>query len=165
MREFQDVPVKLHIYDLSHGLARTHSEALLGRQVCGAYGCKRAAITTTPQTDAITTTSQPDAITTTSFSPQIEGVWHTGVVVGDTEYYYGHGIHAARAGRTIAGSPDRVIDLGNTSLATEVAESYLVALSEGRFSPTSYNIVHNNCNNFADEFSRFLTGQGVPVCF
>lgn len=95
--------------------------------------------------------------------PQIEGVWHTGVVIGDTEYYYGHGIHATRAGRTIAGSPDRVLELGNTSLAAEVAESYLVALSEGRFAPSAYNVVHNNCNNFADEFARFLTGNGVPV--
>ena len=65
-------------------------------------------------------------------TPQIEGVWHTGVVVNDTEYYYGNGIHATRAGRSPAGTPDRVVELGATTLTQEVADSYLVALSEGR---------------------------------
>lgn len=96
-------------------------------------------------------------------TPQIEGVWHTGVVVNDTEYYYGNGIHATRAGRSPAGTPDRVVELGATTLTQEVADSYLVALSEGRFAAANYNLLRNNCNNFADEFSRFLTGEGVPV--
>lgn len=84
------------------------------------------------------------------------------MVVGDTEYYYGHGIHATRAGRSPAGHPDRVVELGATALTTEVVDSYLVALSEGRFAANNYNLLRNNCNNFANEFSRFLTGQGLP---
>lgn len=43
---------------------------------------------------------------------QLEGIWHTGVVVAGIEYYFGGGVQRARAGRTQFGQPSQVIDIG-----------------------------------------------------
>jgi hypothetical protein len=39
---------------------------------------------------------------------QLDGVWHTAVVVDGAEYYFGMGISKAAAGRTRFGQPDQV---------------------------------------------------------
>jgi hypothetical protein len=31
-----------------------------------------------------------------------------------------------------------------------------------RYTAETYNLLDNNCNNFADEAAKFLTGTGVP---
>lgn len=40
------------------------------------------------------------------------GVWHTAIVVGGVEYYYGGGVQQAPAGCTPFGQPQDVILLG-----------------------------------------------------
>lgn len=45
---------------------------------------------------------------------EIEGVWHTGVVVFGKEYFYGGGICWDTPGKTPYGNPFRTIDLGDT---------------------------------------------------
>jgi len=40
---------------------------------------------------------------------QIDGVWHTGVIVHGYEYYFGGGIQASRPGQTMAGNPTQII--------------------------------------------------------
>lgn len=66
--------VRLHVYDLSQGLAKQLSPVLLGRQ--------------------------------------LDGVWHTGVVVDDgktaIECYFGAGVSFSSAGQTRFGKPDQV---------------------------------------------------------
>ena len=64
------IPVHLHVYDLSQGMARSLSPVLLGRQ--------------------------------------LDGVWHTAVVVAGKEWYFGQGISCGRAGATRFGTPDQV---------------------------------------------------------
>lgn len=44
--------------------------------------------------------------------PQIAGIWHTSVVVGGFEYFYGGGVQKAMAGSTPYGHPVEVVDLG-----------------------------------------------------
>ena len=56
---------------------------------------------------------------------QIEGVWHTAVVLGHTEHYYGQGLQSAPAGRTPFGTPVQVVDLGATHLPQDVIEDFL----------------------------------------
>jgi desumoylating isopeptidase 1 len=63
-------PVQLYVYDLSHGLARSMSGALLGKQ--------------------------------------IDGIWHTGIVVYGVEYFYGGGIQYATPGQSMAGQPTKI---------------------------------------------------------
>ena len=43
---------------------------------------------------------------------QIAGIWHTSVVVGGFEYFYGGGVQKAMAGSTPYGHPVEVVDLG-----------------------------------------------------
>ena len=43
---------------------------------------------------------------------QIDGIWHTSIVVGGLEYFYGGGVNQARPGSTPFVQPLQVIDLG-----------------------------------------------------
>lgn len=95
--------VQLYIYDLSNGLARQMSMALIGKQVCmcgqSPPGASPSALLCNPLTPKF-------------FLVQLEGVWHTAVVVGGREYYYGQGIQDAPAGSSPFGNPLQVVDLG-----------------------------------------------------
>jgi hypothetical protein len=44
--------------------------------------------------------------------PQIEAIYHTSIVVGGMEYFFGGGINVQRAGSTPFGRPMQVLDLG-----------------------------------------------------
>uniref|UniRef100_A0A061SAR9 Desumoylating isopeptidase 1-like isoform x1 n=1 Tax=Tetraselmis sp. GSL018 TaxID=582737 RepID=A0A061SAR9_9CHLO len=92
---------------------------------------------------------------------QVDGIWHTGVVIGDKEYFYGGGIQVEQAGRTVFGQPVEVMSLGETCVPDEVLMEFLSEIST-RFGPEHYSILHNNCNNFSDELASFLTGRGIP---
>jgi hypothetical protein len=46
------------------------------------------------------------------FMLQIGGIWHTSVVVGGVEFFYGGGVQRALAGTTPYGRPVEVIELG-----------------------------------------------------
>ncbi|XP_064647934.1 uncharacterized protein LOC135500382 [Lineus longissimus] len=119
-------PVKVHIYDLSKGLAKSMSMRILGKQ--------------------------------------LEGIWHTGILVYDEEYYFGGGgIESCPPCGTILGEPDEAVDLGDTQVPQELFWEYLTALSSERFRPETYNLFDHNCNNFSSEIAMFLTGQDIPA--
>ncbi|ELU08362.1 hypothetical protein CAPTEDRAFT_163285 [Capitella teleta] len=118
-------PVKVYIYDVSRGMARAMSQALIGRQ--------------------------------------IDGVWHTGIVVYGQEYFFGaEGISSCPPGGTIMGQPDTITDLGTTEIPQELMMTYLEELSRSSFRPECYNLFEHNCNNFSNELAQFLTGKGIP---
>lgn len=83
-------PVKLYVYDLSQGMARSMSRQLTGKQ--------------------------------------IDGIWHTSVVVFGQEFYFGQGIMASTPGSTQHGRPLEVIDMGETFLPLEVVVEYIDSL-------------------------------------
>ncbi|KAL5231464.1 hypothetical protein ABZP36_030240 [Zizania latifolia] len=116
-------PVKLHIYDLSQGMARQLSTTILGKA--------------------------------------IEAIWHTGVVVYGKEYFFGGGIQKDQPGRTPYGTPVRVEDLGVTHVPKEIFEDFLQEISP-RYTPATYNLLSNNCNNFSNETVQFLVGSAIP---
>ena len=111
--------VQLYIYDLSGGMARTFSQMLLGRQVRGRMS-PNVAREATPAAPAVTPCCwrhlppHPTAphSTPTPFAPQIEAIWHTAVVVGGMEHFFGGGINIVPAGGTPFGRPQQVLDLG-----------------------------------------------------
>ncbi|XP_014663515.1 PREDICTED: uncharacterized protein LOC106806168 [Priapulus caudatus] len=117
--------VKLHIYDLSRGLAKSMSMAFLGKQ--------------------------------------LDGIWHTGIVVYDKEYFYGGaGIQQCEPGTTILGAPEQVVSLGSTDLPWELFAEYLDGLSEETYRGENYSLLGQNCNNFSSEVAQFLTGDSIP---
>lgn len=95
---------------------------------------------------------------------QIEGIWHTGVQVFSTEYYFGGGIQMQPSG-VFAHQHQmpavRMLDLGVTSKSRSELQSFLHSL-HSRFNAGTYDLIRNNCNNFSDTVSLFLTGQRIP---
>ncbi|GAB5370745.1 hypothetical protein AAMO2058_001519300 [Amorphochlora amoebiformis] len=92
---------------------------------------------------------------------QIDGVWHTGVVVYGYEYYYGGGIQATHPGMTQAGNPVQKIELGVTEIPQDIFHEYLLSIASD-FTPQKYNIMTNNCNNFSDTVATFLLDKPIP---
>ncbi|KAK7113806.1 desumoylating isopeptidase 1-like [Littorina saxatilis] len=122
----QGFPVKVYIYDLSKGLARSLSQGFLGRQ--------------------------------------IDGIWHTGIVVYGEEYFFGGstGIECCRPGGTILGQPDQMIEVGKTEIPKDLFMEYLRELSSSTYKPDKYHLLDHNCNTFSNEAAEFLTGKGIP---
>jgi len=127
-------PVSLNIYDLSNGMARTFSRQLVGRQ--------------------------------------IDGIWHTGIVVYGREFYFGGGISYDLPGHTpfgtwtkcvnqFLGPPTKTKELGFTEIPEEMFMELLRDISD-RYTERTYNVITNNCNNFTDEVSMLLIGEGIP---
>ncbi|KAL6079744.1 Desumoylating isopeptidase 1 [Balamuthia mandrillaris] len=126
-QQSRSYPVKVHLYDLSAGMARQLSMQFLGKQ--------------------------------------IEGIWHTGVVVYGAEYFFGGGggICCDAPGLTPYGTPVQVIDMGTTTVPKETFLRHLRSLEEsGRFAGWAYRLLDNNCNNFSAEVCTFLTGKPIP---
>lgn len=92
---------------------------------------------------------------------QIDAIYHTSIVVRGIEHYFGGGINIATAGTTPFGYPIQKLDLGHTYLDETTIEALLVDLSE-RFTPESYSLFDNNCNNFSNELAQLLTGNSIP---
>lgn len=115
--------VQLRIYDLSQGMARTMSPALLGKQ--------------------------------------IDGIWHTGIVVYGREYYFGGGICADPPGTTPYGTPHSIEIMGATDKSQAEFRDFLGSISPN-FTFATYHLLDNNCNNFSDQCCRFLVGKSIP---
>ncbi|XP_071965584.1 uncharacterized protein [Antedon mediterranea] len=117
--------VKLYVYDLTKGVARSMSQAFLGKQ--------------------------------------LDGIWHTSIVVFAREYFFGGGgIETCRPGGTILGNPDNVVELGDTFLDYPLFYEYISNLREDMFSGEKYHLFDHNCNTFSNEIAQFLTGNEIP---
>lgn len=93
---------------------------------------------------------------------QIDGIWHTAVVVGGLEYYYGGGVNQSIPGSTPFGQPLQKVELGVTQIPKDIRDEYLRDMRK-IYTPQAYSLFHNNCNNFTNDFSTFLTGNGIPA--
>ncbi len=95
---------------------------------------------------------------------QIDGIWHTGIVVFNQEYYFGGGIQVTPTGAFTAQNglqPVQMQDMGITSKTQAELEAYLRTINH-LFTQATYDLINNNCNNFADTVCQFLTGHGIP---
>lgn len=92
---------------------------------------------------------------------QIDGIWHTGVVINGLEYFFGAGIHKMPAGRTHFGQPLQVLELGTTEISGDLLQQLLDDMAP-RYRPQDYSLLFHNCNNFSNEFSQLLTGASIP---
>ncbi|KAF9492035.1 thioredoxin family protein [Pleurotus eryngii] len=92
---------------------------------------------------------------------QIDGIWHTSVVVFGREVFYGQGIMTAAPGRSHHGTPLRVIDMGETSLDEATWNEYLDDMRE-HYTADKYHLLDFNCNSFTNDCIGFLTGSAIP---
>jgi hypothetical protein len=84
-----------------------------------------------------------------------------GILVFRREYFFGGGIQALPIGHFTATRglhPVRVLDLGVTHISEELFAEFLENIRP-RFMPETYDLLHNNCNNFSHECSQFLLGD------
>ncbi|KAI9878621.1 MAG: hypothetical protein M1830_000388 [Pleopsidium flavum] len=91
----------------------------------------------------------------------IDAVYHTAVVLGGVEYFYGAGVQTCYPGATHHGRPMEVIPLGTTDLPLDVVREYLESLKQ-IYTAESYDLFLHNCNNFSNDFVMFLVGKGIP---
>lgn len=91
----------------------------------------------------------------------IDAIYHTSIVLGGREYYYGQGIQFSIPGGTHHGNPMEKIHLGVTSLTDEIFLEYLDSLKP-IYSPEAYDLFQHNCNNFTNDVAQFLCGRGIP---
>ncbi|KAF4667126.1 hypothetical protein FOL47_003728 [Perkinsus chesapeaki] len=78
---------------------------------------------------------------------QIDGIWHTGIVVFGLEYYYGGGICVSPP--PAVPMPYQTIDLGYTHKTRDELNTYLRSIWN-QYTTDTYSLLTNNCNNFAD---------------
>jgi len=91
----------------------------------------------------------------------VDGIWHTGVVVYGTEFFFGGGICQMPPKTTPYGYPVKEINLGKTEVPEELFMEYLSNISP-EYTPEKYDLINHNCNNFSDDVCNFLLGQGIP---
>ncbi|KDR82390.1 hypothetical protein GALMADRAFT_237672 [Galerina marginata CBS 339.88] len=92
---------------------------------------------------------------------QIDGIWHTSIVVFGKEVFYGQGISTTAPGRSHHGQPLQVVDLGETAIDEETFNDYLQEIRE-HYTTDKYHLLEFNCNSFTDDCVGFLTGGSIP---
>ncbi|KAI8144269.1 PPPDE putative peptidase domain-containing protein [Fennellomyces sp. T-0311] len=92
---------------------------------------------------------------------QIDGIWHTAVVVYGQEFYFGQGILTSPPGGTHLGQPLEIVDMGETYLPEEVVIEYIES-QRSVFTPEKYHLLDFNCNTFSNSLCQFLTGSNIP---
>ncbi|KAI8394009.1 PPPDE putative peptidase domain-containing protein [Radiomyces spectabilis] len=92
---------------------------------------------------------------------QIDGIWHTSVVVYGQEFFYGQGILACSPGTSHHGAPLEVIDIGETYLPLEVVVEYIDS-QRSVYTAEKYHLLDFNCNTFSNDLCQFLTGKKIP---
>ncbi|ESO05912.1 hypothetical protein HELRODRAFT_64188, partial [Helobdella robusta] len=97
------------------------------------------------------------------FRKPVAGVWHTGVVVYGTEYFFGtQGIQFIQPGGTILGHTYRIHNMGKTEVPKELFEEYLRDLADDKFRYDKYHLLDHNCNTFSNEICLFLLNKHIP---
>ncbi|KAI5652193.1 PPPDE putative peptidase domain-containing protein [Phthorimaea operculella] len=135
------VPVDLYIYDLTNGLASMLSPVIIDEQplLIG------------------------EKIDDKEIGRQVEGVWHTAIVVYDREYFYGAGgITSCEPGGTQLGAPLKIERLGETFVPRQLFVDYIQGLHSTTYTGAEYRLLEHNCNHFSDEVAQFLCGARVP---
>eukprot|EP01084_Bolivina_argentea_P061980 113311_1 len=70
---------------------------------------------------------------------QVDGIWHTSIIVFEKEYFYGGGIQSDNPGRTPYGTPLRRIEMGETFKTQSQFHEFLEQAAP-RFSPSKYDL-------------------------
>ncbi|PIL22395.1 hypothetical protein GSI_15083 [Ganoderma sinense ZZ0214-1] len=92
---------------------------------------------------------------------QIDGIWHTSVVVFGKEVFYGQGISITAPGQSHHGAPLQVVDVGETALDEDTFNEYISEIGS-HYTADKYHLLDFNCNSFTNDCVGFLTGGSIP---
>ncbi|CAC9533401.1 Glycosyl hydrolase 85 family protein [Leishmania donovani] len=95
---------------------------------------------------------------------ELEGIWHTSIVVYGKEYYFDGGVGIVsdpNPGHTRFGQPYRTEVLGQTTKREEEFCAWTQQQHRAGFGPNDYRILDNNCNSFSDAASMYLLGRHI----
>ncbi|KAI1266485.1 PUL domain-containing protein [Xylariaceae sp. FL1019] len=92
---------------------------------------------------------------------QLDAIYHTSIELEGMEYVYDSGIKVIRPGSSHLGQPMQRLHLGTTELPLDVVIEYLDSLRE-IYTAQAYDLFRHNCNNFSNDFSTFMLGNGIP---
>ncbi|KAI0688322.1 DUF862-domain-containing protein [Cytidiella melzeri] len=92
---------------------------------------------------------------------QIDGVWHTSVVVYGKEIFYGQGISITAPGQSHHGQPLQVVDMGETAIDEATFHEFLDEMRE-HYTADKYHLLDFNCNSFTNDCIGLLTGGSIP---
>ncbi|KAH9927057.1 DUF862-domain-containing protein [Amylocystis lapponica] len=92
---------------------------------------------------------------------QIDGIWHTSIVVFGKEIFYGQGICTTLPGQSHHGKPLQIVDMGETALDEDTLQEYLTEMSS-HYTADKYHLLDFNCNSFTNDCVGFLTGNSIP---
>jgi len=93
---------------------------------------------------------------------QMEGIWHTGIVVFGYEYWYGGGIFESTPEETPFGTATKKLFLGTTFCNRGELLEKLTREFCREYTPENYDILTHNCNNFSDDIAMFLMNVHIP---
>ena len=91
---------------------------------------------------------------------QIEGIWHTGVVVFGKEYFLGQEVQVLPDPGTAVGLPFETRDIG-TTVKTERELNAKLTMLRREFTPENYSLLNHNCNHFSEAVVQFLVGKSI----
>ncbi|KAL2918778.1 hypothetical protein HK105_201612 [Polyrhizophydium stewartii] len=92
---------------------------------------------------------------------QIDGIWHTSVVVFGTEHCFGQGVETFVPGTAPHGTPVERIDMGITHIPKDIFDEFLAHMRT-IWTADKYHLLDNNCNSFSEELCQFLVGKSIP---
>ncbi|KAM0753921.1 DUF862-domain-containing protein [Meredithblackwellia eburnea MCA 4105] len=93
---------------------------------------------------------------------QIDGIWHTSLVLYGMEVFYGQGISIiAPPGTTHHGTPLKQLPMGTTRLDRATFMEYIEGMKEV-YSAEKYHLLDFNCNSFTNDVLGFLNGNTIP---
>mmetsp|Transcript_114988 Transcript_114988/g.199404 ORF Transcript_114988/g.199404 Transcript_114988/m.199404 type:complete len:659 (+) Transcript_114988:93-2069(+) len=93
---------------------------------------------------------------------ELQGVWHTGVVVYGREYFFSRDTVFDEPGKTSFGKPTKIIHLGYTLWRQEEMHTYIVEELKPIYHRDSYDVYDNNCNNFSNSLCQYLLAKRLP---
>lgn len=94
---------------------------------------------------------------------QLEGIWHTSIVVHDREYWYGGPVLESSPGGTPFGAPSKIFDLPEQTMRTKTDfVNHIARVLAHDFTVNSYDALTHNCNHFSDACCLFLLNSHIP---
>ena len=93
----------------------------------------------------------------------LRGIYHSSVVFRGREFYFGReGVSESHPGCTYFEKPSKNIYLGLTDVTYNQFRDWLAARRESDFKKGTYHLLTNNCNDFSNQCTLYLTNTLIP---